>query len=90
MVLVGERFRPPLAGHRLRFRIALALQPQPPASSRRALGAVPMLIDIGGMFAAVTFGSHSEGAVGDLRTMTAIQYVAVTSSCCPAVAFEPG
>jgi drug/metabolite transporter (DMT)-like permease len=51
-----------------------------------------MLINIGGMFA-VTFGSFYQKArivSGDLRTMTAIQYIAAALFVLPfAFAFEP-
>lgn len=74
--------------------IALVLEPQlanvPPAA---LLGvAVPMLVNVAGMFA-VTFGSfHQKARVvsGDLRTMTAIQYVAAALVVLPlALALEP-
>ena len=74
--------------------IALVLEPQlanvPPAA---LLGvAVPMLVNVAGMFA-VTFGSFYQKArvvSGDLRTMTAIQYVAAAFVVLPlALALEP-
>ncbi|WP_420100577.1 DMT family transporter [Bosea sp. (in: a-proteobacteria)] len=74
--------------------IALVLEPQlanvPPAA---LLGvAVPMLVNVAGMFA-VTFGSFYQKArvvSGDLRTMTAIQYVAAALVVLPlALALEP-
>ena len=74
--------------------IALVLEPQladvPPTA---LLGVVlPMLINVAGMFA-VTLGSFYQKArviSGDLRTMTAIQYVAAALVVLPlALAFEP-
>ena len=74
--------------------IALVLEPQlanvPPAA---LLGvAVPMLVNVAGMFA-VTFGSFYQKArvvSGDLRTMTTIQYVAAALVVLPlALALEP-
>jgi drug/metabolite transporter (DMT)-like permease len=95
-VLVGER----ISGLRWLgiacgfLGIALVLQPQLSGVEPAALWGVlvPMLINIGGMFA-VTFGSFYQKArvvSGDLRTMTAIQYVAAALVVLPfAVAFEP-
>lgn len=74
--------------------IALVLEPQLAGVGPAALWgiAVPMLINIGGMFA-VTFGSFYQKArvvSGDLRTITAIQYIAAGLVVLPfAVAFEP-
>lgn len=74
--------------------IALVLEPQlanvPPAALLGVL--LPMLINVAGMFA-VTFGSFYQKArvlSGDLRTITAIQYVAAALVVLPlAIAFEP-
>lgn len=74
--------------------IALVLQPQlvhvPPAALLGVL--LPMLINVAGMFA-VTLGSFYQKArviSGDLRTMTAIQYIAAALVVLPlALAFEP-
>ncbi len=74
--------------------IALVLEPQlanvPPAALLGVL--LPMLINVAGMFA-VTLGSFYQKArviSGDLRTMTAIQYVAAALVVLPlALAFEP-
>lgn len=74
--------------------IALVLQPQLAGVEPAALWGVlaPMLINVGGMFA-VTFGSFYQKArivSGDLRTMTAIQYVAAALFVLPfALVFEP-
>jgi len=74
--------------------IALVLQPQLAGVEPTALWGVlaPMLINIGGMFA-VTFGSFYQKArvvSGDLRTMTAIQYIAAALFVLPfAFVFEP-
>lgn len=95
-VLVGER----ISGIRWLgiacgfLGIALVLQPQLAGVEPAALWGVlaPMLINIGGMFA-VTFGSFYQKArivSGDLRTMTAIQYIAAALFVLPfAFAFEP-
>lgn len=95
-VLVGER----ISGVRWLgiacgfLGIALVLEPQLAGVEPAALWGVlaPMLINIGGMFA-VTFGSFYQKArvvAGDLRTMTAIQYVAAALVVLPfAFAFEP-
>lgn len=74
--------------------IALVLEPQlanvPPSALLGVL--LPMLINVAGMFA-VTLGSFYQKArviSGDLRTMTAIQYVAAALVVLPlALAFEP-
>lgn len=95
-VLVGER----ISGVRWLgiacgfLGIALVLEPQLAGVEPAALWGVlaPMLINIGGMFA-VTFGSFYQKTrvvAGDLRTMTAIQYVAAALVVLPfAVVFEP-
>lgn len=74
--------------------IALVLEPQlanvPPSALLGVL--LPMLINVAGMFA-VTLGSFYQKArviSGDLRTMTAIQYIAAALVVLPlALAFEP-
>lgn len=74
--------------------IALVLEPQLAGLAPAALWAVlvPMLINVAGMFA-VTFGSFYQKArvvSGDLRTITAIQYIAATLVVLPLAAlFEP-
>ena len=95
-VLVGER----ISGVRWLgiacgfVGIALVLQPRLAGVEPAALWGVllPMLINVGGMFA-VTFGSFYQKArivSGDLRTMTAIQYVAATLFVLPfALLLEP-
>ncbi|MGX5733083.1 DMT family transporter [Bosea thiooxidans] len=95
-VLVGER----ISGVRWLgiacgfVGIALVLQPQLAGVEPAALWGVlaPMLINIGGMFA-VTFGSFYQKArivAGDLRSMTAIQYVAAALFVLPfALLLEP-
>ena len=95
-VLVGER----ISGIRWLgiacgfLGIALVLEPQLAGVEPAALWGVlaPMLINIGGMFA-VTFGSFYQKArivSGDLRTMTAIQYVAAALVVLPfAFVLEP-
>ncbi len=95
-VLVGERIsRIRWAGIACGFfGIALVLQPKLAGVEPAALWGVllPMLINIGGMFA-VTFGSFYQKArivSGDLRSMTAIQYIAASLVVLPlAFAFEP-
>jgi drug/metabolite transporter (DMT)-like permease len=74
--------------------IALVLEPQLANVPHAALLGVivPMLVNVASMFA-VTFGSFFQKArvlSGDLRTMTAIQYVAAALVVLPlAIAFEP-
>lgn len=95
-VLVGER----ISGIRWLgiacgfLGIALVLEPQLAGVAPAALWGVlaPMLINVGGMVS-VTFGSFYQKArvvSGDLRTVTAIQYVAAALVVLPfAFAFEP-
>lgn len=95
-VLVGERISGiRWAGIACGFvGIALVLQPQLAGVEPAALWGVlaPMLINIGGMFA-VTFGSFYQKArivAGDLRSMTAIQYMAAALFVLPfALLLEP-
>lgn len=73
--------------------IALVLQPQLAGVAPAALWGVlvPILINVVGMFS-VTFGSFYQKAhvSGDLRTVTAIQYVAAALIVLPfAMVFEP-
>lgn len=73
--------------------IALVLQPQLAGVAPAALWGVlvPILINVVGMFS-VTFGSFYQKAhvSGDLRTVTAIQYVAAALIVLPfAIVFEP-
>jgi len=95
-VLVGERISGiRWAGIACGFvGIALVLQPQLAGVEPAALWGIllPMLINIGGMVA-VTFGSFYQKArivSGDLRTMTAIQYIAAALVVLPfALLLEP-
>ncbi len=95
-MLVGERITPVrwlgiLAGF---VGIALVLQPKLVGVAPAALWAVliPVAVNVAGMFA-VTFGSFYQKArivTGDLRTVTAVQYVAAFVVTLPvAWALEP-
>ena len=84
----------PAGDNIVRLLPPLVLEPQlanvPPSALLGVL--LPMLINVAGMFA-VTLGSFYQKArviSGDLRTMTAIQYIAAALVVLPlALAFEP-